>query len=286
MGDAWTIRRVLEWTAKDFSAKGIGTPRLDAELLVARALGVKRVGLYLDLDRPLAPKELSEIRALVQRRRRREPVAYILGQRDFYGRTFEVSPAVLIPRPDTETLVECALQHLDADAEARVLDVGTGSGILAVSIALQRPQAHVEATDRSGEALEVARRNAERHGVEPRVSLHAGDLYEAVAADAQYALIVSNPPYIPEQEFDALAPEITDHEPRQALAAGPDGMAVHARIVAGAPAHLVSGGWLLLEVGEGQAQAVAGRMREAGLDPVEVHRDLAGTERVVAGCRP
>lgn len=284
MTDAWTIRRVLQWTAQDFTERGIDTARLDGELLVAHALGLDRVGLYLDMDRPLQPPELAAIRALVKRRREREPVAYILGCREFYGRSFEVDPAVLVPRPDTETLVERALAHLDG--EGRVLDLCTGSGIVAVVLAAERPAIHVDGTDLSEAALEVARRNAERHGVVERTAWFQGDLFEALPAGCTYDLIVANPPYVSEGDYESLQPEITRWEPRLALTAGPEGLDVLQRIAREAGDHLVAGGRILVEVGQGQAEAVASLFGQAGLDHIATHPDLAGIPRVVEALRP
>ncbi|MFW6085835.1 MAG: peptide chain release factor N(5)-glutamine methyltransferase [Myxococcota bacterium] len=284
MADAWTIRRVLQWTTQDFTERGIDTPRLDGELLVAHALGLDRVGLYLDLDRPLEGSELAAIRALVKRRREREPVAYILGRRDFYGRSFEVDPAVLVPRPDTETLVERALAHLDG--EARVLDLCTGSGIVAIVLAAERPAIHVDGTDLSEAALEVARRNAERHGVGERTAWFQGDLFGAVPAGRTYDVITANPPYVSEADYGALQPEITRWEPGMALTAGPEGLDVIRRIAREAGAYLVPGGHLCVEVGQGQADAVASLFVQAGLEHVATHPDLAGIPRVVEARRP
>lgn len=281
MAETWTIRRVLRWTAEDFAGRGLDSPRLDAELLVAHALGVARVSLYLDMDRPLSTEELGGIRSLVKRRRAREPVAYILGKRDFYGRAFEVGEAVLVPRPDTETLVERALAVLTEAGHERALDLGTGSGILAVTLAAERSGLHVDATDVSVEALAVARRNAECHGVGDRVAWLKGDLLEAVPEGRTYGLVVSNPPYIPDGDFAALAPEVRDWEPRLALAAGADGLDVLRRIASGVGRVLVPGGTVLVEVGQGQARAVLEAFEAQGLTPVGVHRDLGGVDRVV-----
>lgn len=213
----WTIREVLDWAAQDFAGRGIESPRLDAELLVAKALGIDRVGLYLDLNRPLLEGERSAIRPLVTRRREREPVAYILGHRDFYGRRFAVTPDVLIPRPDTETLVEHALECIPQEAPCRVLDVGTGSGAIAVTIAAERPLATVTATDISEAALRVASKNAELHEVAARVRLEKADL---LGGADQYDVIVSNPPYIASAEIKTLQAEVQEHEPIAALEAG------------------------------------------------------------------
>jgi release factor glutamine methyltransferase len=285
VAETWTIREVLRWTGRDFAERGVDAPRLDAELLVAHALRMDRVGLYLDMERPLSADELARVRALVQRRRQREPVAYILGTREFFGRAFEVGPAVLVPRPDTETLVERALEVLPK-GPARILDLCTGSGIIAISLAASRPDVDVDATDVSKEALEVAGRNAERHAVGDRIAWHLGDLFAAVPAGRLYDLVTANPPYISEGELPTLAPEVARWEPRLALAAGVEGLDVLERIAAGVPEVLRPGGAVLVEVGLGQASSVCQALEAAGLHAVRAHRDLGGVERVVEGRAP
>jgi release factor glutamine methyltransferase len=284
MSDAWTIRRVLSWTAEDFAARGIETARLDAELLVAHALGLGRVQLYMDLDRPLTDVEREAIRALVMRRRKREPIAYIVGKKEFWGRSFSVSPAVLVPRPDSETLIERALEVVAPDAV--VLDLCTGSGILGITIAAERPAVHVDLTDLSPDALAVAQQNAEALGVIDRVRLLEGDLFGALSGEERYSLITANPPYIPEGERPGLAPDVRDHEPHLALFAGADGFAVHRRLIADAPRFLSPGGTLLIEVGAGQAPELERLIVASGwADHTARHRDLGGIERIVEARR-
>jgi len=274
----WSIRQVVEWTAKDFAARGIESARLDAELLVSEAIGLDRVRLYMDLDRPLDEPERAAIRELVQRRRRREPVAYILGRREFWGRRFEVSPSVLVPRPDTETLVERALDLLEPGGEARVLDLCAGSGAIGITLAAERPGVTVELADLSAEALEVAARNAARLEVE--VAIHRGDLFGPV--QGRFDLIVCNPPYVTEAEMAELSPEVRDHEPRAALVSGATGFEIHDRLAAGAGEHLTEEGTLLVEVGAGQATELERRMRaQPWVRSTALHRDLAGIDRVV-----
>jgi release factor glutamine methyltransferase len=280
--DRWTIRRVLAWTAKDFAGRGIESARLDAELLVSAALGLDRVRLYMDLERPLVEEERARIRELVKRRRAREPVAYILGAREFWSRRFEVTPAVLVPRPETETIVERALELLPPDASGRVLDPCTGSGALGLTLAAERPGLAVDLTDLSPEALSVARRNAEALGVADRARFFEGDLFAPLPRDARYELIVCNPPYVPEADVETLEPEVRDHEPRQALVPGPTGFEIHHRLVDEAGAFLEPGGTLLVEVGAGQAEELAAAFRAA---PWTEHalwlEDLSGVPRVV-----
>lgn len=281
--DPWTISRVTAWTAKDLAARGIESSRLDAELLIASALGCKRLDLYLRFDQPLADPELARIRALVERRRKFEPVAYILGVREFYGRSFAVDNRVLIPRPETEGVIEAALALLPPRAEGvrhRVLDVGTGSGIIAVTLACERPDLDVDAVELSPAAAEVARSNIARNNVSDRVTLFEGSLYRPVA-DRRYAIIASNPPYIETAEVDTLMPDVSKYEPRLALDGGPDGATVLRPLIAGARAMLVEGGSLLVEIGYGQGDLVRELARAAGFTSVEVQPDLARIERVL-----
>lgn len=275
----WTIRDVLDWASKDFESRGISSARLDAELLVAEALGIERIGLYLDLNRPLLETERDAIRPLIARRREREPVAYILGRRDFYGRSFEVTNDVLIPRPDTETLVEHALSLIAKEGPARVLDVGTGSGAIAITLAAERPNAEVTATDISESALRVARDNAERLGVAERIRFEHADL---MSDDGPYDLLVSNPPYIRSSDLEGLEPEVRTHEPTTALEGGEDGLDVVRALLERAASAAHVGAALLIEVGRGQAsdvEALAAASREWTHEGT--YLDLNRVERVV-----
>ncbi len=286
MQTAWTIRRVLAWTAENFEERGIESSRLDAELLVAHALGIGRVALYMDLDRPLTDAERGAIRELVKRRRRYEPVAYILGSKEFWGRKFAVGPAVLVPRPDTETLIERALELLPEDASGRALDLCTGSGAIGITLAAERAGLEVDLTDLSPEALAVARSNAEALGVADRVRFVEGDLFAPLEPHGGYLLIASNPPYIPSGEMGSLPPDVRDHEPRLALEAGEDGLDVHRRIAEEAGRFLAAEGALLVEVGAGQAPAVEALLRaQDWAQTTARHRDLGGIERIVEARR-
>ncbi len=277
----WTIAAVLKWATDDFRARGIENPRLDAEVLLARALGASRTQLVIDMMKPLAPEELARFRDMVKRRRAREPVAYILGEREFYGRRFAVDARVLIPRPDTETLVDVALARTrDVSMCARVLDLCTGSGCVAVTLARERPTTDVTGADASADAVAVAEANALRLGAY-NAHFVVGDLYEHV--QNAYDLITANPPYIASGEIPGLSPDIVKFEPRLALEGGADGYAVTARIVEGAPARLAKGGVLAMEVGAGQAEHVAETMRARGFSEIERARDYARIERVVSG---
>ncbi len=282
----WTVREVLSWTTERFSQAGLESARLDAEVLLAHALDMQRVGLYIDLDRPLDEEDRGRYRALVGRRLQREPVAYLVGVREFWSRPFAVDARVLVPRPETETLVEQALVVLREYTAPRVLDVGTGSGAIAVTLAAERPDAQVVATDLSADALEVAAANAARHEVE--VTLHTGDLLEALPArEPPFQLMAANLPYVALQERDSLQPELLA-EPASALFAADGGLAEVKRLVRAAPDYLERpGGVLLLEVGMGQTEEVAQLLVDARIsDRVTVHRDLAGHERVVSGRLP
>ncbi len=352
---------MVGWMQSDFAERGLDSPRLDAELLVAHVLGVPRLHLYLDLDRPIGPEELATLRELVRRRRDREPVAYLIGTKDFWKGRFRVDARVLVPRPDTETLVERAVSllrgdvipegdaHVEAFAEepddladdledstattsgesrlveegadeaggvrgdetvlegstvgatsnelagvgARptgpsalpdgpVIDLCTGSGCVAVSLASEVPDRTYFATDVSSDAIEVARENVRTAGV--AVELADGDLFAGL--DGPFALVVANPPYVVDAEIPTLAPEVAKHEPRLALAGGADGLDVVRRLATQAFARLVRGGALLVEVGADQGQRAAEVFRSAGFVDVRVIPDLAGRDRVIEGWRP
>jgi release factor glutamine methyltransferase len=271
------------------AAGGSRSPRLDAELLLAKALGATRDELLREPGRDLDPEEAARFEELMARRLAREPVAYILGTRAFRTIDLEVTPDVLIPRPDTETLVDVALEALaaipiagpDPDDEPLALDVGTGSGCIALALATEDPFVRLVATDIEPGALAVARRNAARLGLARRVEFVLSDLFADVG-ERPFDLIVSNPPYVPADEYVALEPNVRDHEPRRALYGGPDGLDVYRRLVPGAALLLRPGGTLALEVGAGQADAVAGIMEAAGAyEAPERRDDLSGIVRVV-----
>jgi len=280
----WTIGAVLKWATDDFRARGIEQPRLDAEVLLASALGATRVQLIMDAHRPLMAPELARFRELVKRRRVHEPVAYLVGEREFYGRPFRVDRRVLVPRPDSETLVEVGLaRSAGRSLGARVLDLCTGSGCVAISLARERPTTHVHATDLDPGALAVARDNALRLGAYS-VSFSQGDLYEGLVPPYRaFDLIVSNPPYIPSGEIAGLAPDVRSFEPRRALDGGPDGLDLLRRVIDGAPRLLTAGGALAVEVGAGEAPAVADLFVARGFGDVTRARDYGKVERVVHG---
>ncbi len=280
---AWTIEAVLRWATDDFRARGIESPRLDAELLLTRALSLTRIQLIVDGKRPLDVAELTRVRELVKRRRAREPIAYILGEREFYGRAFRVDARVLVPRPDTEALVDVALERTRAvSLSMRALDVCTGSGCVAVTLARERPTSTVFGADVSEAALAVAIGNALRLGAY-NVAWRRGDLFAAVEATQPFDLITANPPYIADGEIASLPPDVRDYEPRLALDGGQAGLAVLGRVVAEAPTRLAPGGVLATEVGAGQAAAVVELFGRAGFVDVDVRRDYGRIERVVSG---
>jgi len=275
----------LKLATDHFAAKGIESARLDAELLLGHATGLERVELYTNYDRPLTAAEVDRYRELVRRRARREPVAYIIGKREFWSLEFAVDRRVLIPRPETETLVEAAIEKARDRGGLRIVDVGTGCGAVAVALAVELPRARIVATDVSQAVLEVAPANATRHGVAERIEFRHGSLLEPLAEGERFDLIVSNPPYCREDEVDALEPEVRVWEPDGALVSGRDGLWHSQRLVTEAPEYLDESGWLLIEVGT-QAAEVHALLERSGWREIRVHRDLAGRDRVVAAMPP
>ena len=280
----WTVRRVLGWTAPHFEKLGVDAPRLTAELLLAHVLDTSRVRLYADLDRPLEKGELAAFRTLIARRSAGEPTQYLTGRREFYGHSFQVDPRVLIPRPETELLVEAVLRALPRDSNSRVLELGAGSGCIAVSIALGNARTRVVATELSPDAVEVARSNARTLGVADRVEVRQGDLFAPLAAGLPFEVVVSNPPYVARPELPTLSAEVRK-EPHLALDGGEDGLDVVRRIVSGASAWLVPGGLLALEIGDGQGPRVQSLLEDAGYGSVRIERDLARHDRLAFGTR-
>jgi release factor glutamine methyltransferase len=282
----WTIGSLIKWATDDFRARGIDSPRLDAELLVAHALGIDRTRVIIDAARPLDPAELATLRELVKRRRSHEPVAYLRGMREFYGLPFRVDRRVLIPRPDTEALVDVALARSShVSLSMRLLDLCTGSGCVAITIARQRPTAKVLATDVSADALAVARENALRLGTY-NVAFLESDLFEKVPKEHRFDVITANPPYIPTAEIAGLSPDIRDFEPRQALDGGADGLQFIRRIVAEAPAFLDRDGVLAMEIGAGEAAVTRALFEEHGYRDIRIDLDYGKIERVASGIRP
>jgi len=279
LGEIWTLLKLLRWMTDYFTEKGVDNPRLDAELLLAHVLKLDRVGLYLNYDRPLVAEELDTIRPLVKRRGQREPLQYLLGSTEFWSLEFIVTPDVLIPRADTEILVEEALGR--AGSEGQLLDVGTGSGAIVISLASELPNWQMTGLDISAPALAIAQTNLEKHQVTDQVKLLQGDLAELPAQ--QYDLIVSNPPYIAQKEWDELMPEVRCFEPQLALLAENDGLDCYQKLAVQAISRLKSAGWLLVEIGYQQAEAVSEIFVAAGLVNLFVREDYSGQPRVVGG---
>ncbi len=274
--EAWTPLRLIAWTQGFFAKGGVDAPRLTAEILLAHALSCDRVRLYLDFDKPLGAPELAAFRELVRRRAAGEPTAWLTGRREFMGHAFRVTPDVLVPRPETELLVEASLAALPQ--RGAVLDLCTGSGCIAISVALARPDARVVATEISPQALAVARENAASLGA--RVEMLEGDLDAPVPAGERFDVIVSNPPYVPAGEIDGLAREVR-REPRIALDGGVDGLDTLRRIVSCAPSRLRPDGLLWMEMHETHAIPLPSLCLTAGFATAEVGRDLAGLPRWV-----
>lgn len=284
MSQTWTIRSVLQWTQSYFKEKTLDTPRLDAEWLIGDALKVDRVRLYMDLDRPLTDAELADIRERVRRRGKHEPVAYITGKRGFWKLDLAVDARVLIPRPDTERLVELAVEALQGREAPRVVDVGTGSGAIALSIAQERPDAVVLAIDLSQDALAAAEANAVAAGL-THVTFVQGDVL-GPAHDFRPDVILSNPPYIPSRECETLMPDVRQFEPRLALDGGADGLVIVRKLVAQAGALLAPGGALLFEIGHDQGEAAAALVQADGrFGEAAVLKDYGGKDRVVRAAR-
>lgn len=282
----WTVRNLLTWTAKHFAAKGIESAATDARLLLAHVFGCRPIEVLARYDDEPTDGERKRFRELIQRRVEGCPVAYLVGSKDFYLLSFDVTPAVLIPRPDTETLVQAAIEFLKGKPNPAVLDLGTGSGCVAVSVAHGVKAARVTAVDVSPDAAEVAQKNAARHKLADRVAVLVGDLFAPLPADATFDLIVSNPPYIPRSEIDTLDRGVKEYEPRLALDGGPDGLAFYRRIAAEAGRRLNPGGAVMVEVGWTQEPAVRGIFAEAsGLAVGESLQDMGKRWRVVRAVR-
>jgi len=283
---------LLEWTIDYFRKKGVDTPRSEAEVLLAHTLGLRRIDLYLRYDQPLSPDELVSFKEVVRRRVAHEPSQYITGRREFWSLEFEVNPAVLIPRPETEILVERAVDCILERGYRRVLEIGTGSGAIIVSVAHELPVLDfLVATDISTEAIAVARRNALKHGVAERISFVVMDLFSAFRPGTLFDLIVSNPPYVSREEYETLAPEIRNHEPPLALlGGGPDGLDTVKAVLAGGWDYIAPGGVMLVEIGYKQAQKAMEFFKEMlkkqGEDEgsschISVIKDYAGLDRVL-----
>lgn len=284
----WTIGRILKWTEQYFKDKGIESPRLDAEVLLAHVLEKQRIYLYVHFDEPLQPGELAAYREMIKKRVMRVPVAQILGEKEFMGLTFKVTADTLVPRPDTEILVQAAVDRLKAMAgeePLRFADIGTGSGAICLSVLHYLSDTVADTVDISPAARAVAEENAASLGLADRVTFHTGDLLQPLSG-ISFVAILSNPPYIPEADIAKLAPEVRLKEPHTALSGGQDGLDFYRRLANEAPAMLVPGGFTAFEVGIHQAGDVADLLKANPLiDRTEILPDYAGIDRVVVGWR-
>jgi release factor glutamine methyltransferase len=291
-GSSLSAHRLLERGASELRSTSVEESRFEAELLLRHALGWSRESLLARLNDPVSAEAAGHYFQLVERRRGRVPIQHILGNQEFFGLSFRVTPAVLIPRPETEGVVEEALRELAGDSRTavgrRIADVGCGSGCIGIALARELPEADVIAIDISPAALAVARENTIRHEVEGRVELVLGDLLEPlVERGSRVDAVVSNPPYVVDAEIESLAPEVAEHEPRTALAGGgEDGLSVVARLLAQANEALKEGGLLFMEIGQGQDRRVAELASEAGLELLRIVPDLSGIPRIVVARRP
>lgn len=283
----WTILRLLNWTSQYFSENSIENPRLDAEVLLAHSLKTGRLSLYLNYDKPIHKDELREYKKLIKRRIRREPLQYITGYQEFWSLNLKVTKGVLIPRPETEILVEEALktfpQNESFDKIINILELGTGSGAVAIALAKELQRGSIVATDISDIAIKTARENAKVHGLEEHITFLKGSLFQPVMKRVgAFNLVISNPPYIPTEDFRDIQPEVRDFELRITLNGGKEGLKFYRQILSQAGSYLVKNGWLILEVGKGQAKKVAKIIESTGeFNPASIVKDFSGIERVV-----
>lgn len=276
----FTVLEIIKKTTEFFAGKGIESPRLNAELLVGHALGKKRMQLYLEFERPLVEAELEKIRPLVRRRAQHEPVQYIVGETEFFGLKLKVDRRALIPRPETEQLVEHIVVACNGSAPTRAIDLGTGSGAIALAMLRAFPAMTLVAVERSTDALALARENAANLGLESRVTLVASDWFESVAPEA-FDIVVSNPPYLTAEETAQTLPEVRGFEPNEALTAEDNGLADLTKIIAGAPRYLKTGGLLALETGIAQHERLLAQTKAVGFTRSESKPDLTGRDRFI-----
>ncbi|MEZ6041324.1 MAG: peptide chain release factor N(5)-glutamine methyltransferase [Planctomycetaceae bacterium] len=290
--EVWTVQRILEWTTGFLKQKGIESPRLEAELLLSHARQCQRIRLYTDFDAVVSDTERSRMREMVQRRAKREPLAYLVGSKEFYGRSFEVGKGVLIPRPETETLIDVCLERLPRNESRHIAEVGFGSGCISITLAKQCPQLTIQATDPSPEAMHFATHNSSAHKVQDRIQLVNGDCLraflpknssEGTAAGftPSFDGIVSNPPYIRIDEMAALQPEVGLHEPHEALVSGEDGLDITRRIIHQATMILKPNAFIAFELDPAQCQTVESILRTTGFTATGIRKDLSGNDRVV-----
>lgn len=277
----WTIMKILNWTKQYFADKGVENPRLDAEILLCAVLQCERISLYVDFERPLTEEELAQFKKYVVRRAEHEPLAYILGEKAFMRNSFKVTSYTLVPRPETELLVESIVQAAETmGGDVKILDIGTGSGAIIVSLLDYLPQAKGVGVDISVGALAVAKENAVRIGVAERAGFLRSDVFSALPVEKKFDIIVSNPPYIPAADIAGLAKDV-QREPRGALDGGADGLNFYRHITREAPAHMAEDGLLAFEVGIHQGEAVAELCRQAGFGATAIRKDYAGINRMV-----
>ena len=288
--ETWTIQRLLNWVTEYFTGKGIDAPRLSAELLLSHVLGLKRIELYTQFDKPVARPELDALRGLVKRAGGHEPVAYLIGKTEFYSLELNITSDCMIPRPETELLVQRAIEFLRTRRGLQfVCDLCTGSGCIAVAVAKNFPDARVMATDISAAALDVAAKNVEKHQLTERITLLQGDLFEPLVRQLdvdQFDLIVCNPPYVSAAEYEALDKNVKDYEPRIALFAGDDGLDIYRKIIAKADQYLKPQAALILEIGYAQGTAVRELLEQTGaFGEIKVEKDVHDNDRIVTANR-
>ncbi len=279
-----TVLELLNLTTNFFEQKGIDSARLNAELLLAEILKCKRLDLYLSFDKPVKEEEVDNYRAFVKRRGNREPLQYILGHVEFYGLTFFINKDVLIPRQETEILVEAVLNSTDKEAQLNILDIGTGSGIIAVALAKHLPNAKIVAVDKSPETLTVAKQNAETHNVSQRITYLQNDvLISSLPIDGKLDIIVSNPPYVSQLEFQSLQKEIVDHEPDFAVTDFSDGLTFYRKIIESSKKYLNENGKIFFELGAGQSTQVKSLFELHNFSSIEIKKDYSNIDRVIKG---
>ncbi|WP_298868247.1 peptide chain release factor N(5)-glutamine methyltransferase [uncultured Gimesia sp.] len=284
VAESWTVRRILDWTTAHLTKHGSDSPRLDAEVLLAFARKCERIRLYTNYEDEVSPVERTLMRELVQRRAKSEPVAYLVSNREFFGLDFYVDQNVLVPRPDTETLVMELVDVAQKEASPDILDLCTGSGCIAIAAATHCPQASFLATDISTAALRISQKNAETNGQSQRIRFLQSDYFEGISKGSVFDIIVSNPPYIPDAEIESLDADVCQHEPRLALAGGTDGLDYYRRIIQEADSYLKEGGSLLLEFSPEQESSLKQLFEASGkYAEIRVKADLAGRSRVIIG---
>jgi len=282
----WTIKSLLDWIAPYLEEKQVDAPRLCAEMLMCHVLGKQRLDLYTEFDTVVPPGQLAQLRAMVKRAGDHEPVAYLVGKTEFYSMELAVRPGCLIPRPETEMLVQHAIEFLRTrEGQQSVLDLCTGSGCIAAAIAHNFKDAHITATDLSQDALDIATENITKHQLTDRITLCQGDLLTPVSS-GPFDLIVSNPPYVSEAEYEALDKNVKDYEPREALLAGPQGLDIYERLLGQIEPHLKPNAAVMLEIGYSQGPQLHSILEKTGLfSHLQVHKDLQKHDRLMVGIR-